>query len=253
MVKTCLCQELGTGAFALLATIVHTEDAAHYRRPVTWYNSQLMAVLGMSKDQLVRVRQKCVDEGWLHYVAGTKSRAGRYWVKIPQEAQGLDDQPTDEGEDGIPSENQTANPTESGRNPGQNPDGKPAPFNPVPDPSPNPKETRAQPADDQVEALYEAYPRHVAKARAFKAIRAALRKVGFEDLLSAVREYAAAVSRDDARFIPHPATWFNAERWTDDRSEWRTRSNGTNNGVANAARVRINNHQGSDSDVIEVH
>lgn len=136
MVKTCLCQELGTGAFALLATIAHTEDAAHYRRAVTWFNSQLESVLGMSRDQLIRVRAKCVDGGWLYYKPGSKGRAGRYWVIVPRYAEGLDDLPTDEGTDDFPSQIQTESTMESRLQTRRNPDCKPAPFNPVPVPDP---------------------------------------------------------------------------------------------------------------------
>jgi len=97
LVKVCLCQELGTGAFALLTTISHTEDAARYRRAVTFYNSQLMMILGMSLGQLVRAREKSIESGWLHYIPGGKSKAGTYWVTIPEHAQDLGDHPTDEG------------------------------------------------------------------------------------------------------------------------------------------------------------
>jgi hypothetical protein len=74
----------------------------------------------------------------------------------------------------------------------------------------------------QCETIYELYPRRVGKADAIKAIRSALGKASFEDLKEAVESYAQARKGEDQQYTPHPATWFNQERWTDDRSTWRS-------------------------------
>jgi hypothetical protein len=77
--------------------------------------------------------------------------------------------------------------------------------------------------------LYAIYPRHEGRGAAIKAIEKALKKVDPLELLKAVQEYAAAVKTwpPTARFTasgsdtyPLPATWFNQERWTDDRQSW---------------------------------
>ena len=69
---------------------------------------------------------------------------------------------------------------------------------------------------------FAVYPRHVAKAAALTAYRKAATKVDLDVLIATTRAYAAAVvgyvPKDK---IPHPATWLNAERWTDDPAEWR--------------------------------
>ena len=79
------------------------------------------------------------------------------------------------------------------------------------------------------EEIYDAYPRKVGRAAALKAIKGAINKVPTHTLLQATRDYATAVKTwaPTARYtacgsdtVPHPATWFNQERWTDDRSEW---------------------------------
>jgi hypothetical protein len=78
----------------------------------------------------------------------------------------------------------------------------------------------------QADAIYEAYPRKVAPDAAKRAIKAALKKVGFDELLAAVTEFAAS-PKGQGEFCPHPATWFNEGRWADDRKEWkRAGSNG---------------------------
>lgn len=74
--------------------------------------------------------------------------------------------------------------------------------------------------ETQILAIYEAYPKKVAKALALKAIRKALAKVSFEELLEAVVAYAAARKNQERCFTPHPASWFNQERWSDDRTTW---------------------------------
>ncbi len=70
---------------------------------------------------------------------------------------------------------------------------------------------------DPSETIYAEYPRKASKPHALKAIRAALKKVGFDELLSSVKSYAATVKAagTDTKFIPYPATWFNGERWKD--------------------------------------
>lgn len=75
--------------------------------------------------------------------------------------------------------------------------------------------------DKQARALYDTYPRHTAKPIALKAIKKALAKETYEVLLEAVQAYAAARNGQNQKFTPHPATWFNQERWTDDRDHWR--------------------------------
>ncbi len=70
---------------------------------------------------------------------------------------------------------------------------------------------------DPAEAIYQAYPRKEAKPAALKAIRAALKKgqVTAPQLLAATSKYALSRAGQDPKFTPHPATWFNQERWND--------------------------------------
>jgi len=38
--------------------------------------------------------------------------------------------------------------------------------------------------------------------------------------MEAVLDYSRAREGQDKQFTPYPATWFNQERWADDREEW---------------------------------
>ena len=60
--------------------------------------------------------------------------------------------------------------------------------------------------------FWKAYPRKVAKGAAAKAWRSAVKKVDVEAIVLAVQKYRWP---DDPKFIPHPATWLNSERWAD--------------------------------------
>jgi len=68
--------------------------------------------------------------------------------------------------------------------------------------------------------IYNLYPRKVSPRRAEKAIVKALKEKPYEALKEAVEAYAKAVKHLEAKFIPHPATWFNNGSYDDDRSMW---------------------------------
>lgn len=75
-------------------------------------------------------------------------------------------------------------------------------------------------ASNDAADIYQLYPRKEARADAIRAIEKALRKVPAEALKEAVAAFAKAQEGNQTKFIPHPASWFNAERWTDDRAAW---------------------------------
>lgn len=71
------------------------------------------------------------------------------------------------------------------------------------------------------EAVYAEYPRKVAKPDAIKAIIKAFTVSPFETLLDQTKLFAKAVAGREQRYIPHPATWFNQQRFNDDPTTWR--------------------------------
>ena len=95
--KVCAAQEIGTAATLMLTFIVHQEDVAKYRRGVTFYNGQLMNILGIGTEKcLIATRNRAIKAGWLHYTPGKKGKAGIYWVVVPEHASGLADTVMDE-------------------------------------------------------------------------------------------------------------------------------------------------------------
>lgn len=105
LTKTCAAQSAGTNAFALCVIIVTTEDAKRYTGPVTFYNEQLLPILGVRKwESLDRARKAAIESGWLHYEAPPNgaSKPGRYWVTIPGDVSEIPDGGCDEGQEPYP-------------------------------------------------------------------------------------------------------------------------------------------------------
>ena len=78
----------------------------------------------------------------------------------------------------------------------------------------------------QAESIYQQYPRRVAKPRAIPAIKKAIKAIGYANLAVVVSQYRKATEGADLQYIPHPATWFNQERYNDDPRTWTRGENG---------------------------
>lgn len=75
------------------------------------------------------------------------------------------------------------------------------------------------------ELFWKAYPRHIAKPIARKAfLKINPDRELLNRILSAVEFQKNGWS--DPKYIPHPSTWLNQERWTDDQVEYRKSSKG---------------------------
>lgn len=92
------------------------------------------------------------------------------------------------------------------------------------------KSKRPQWGAEDVEAIYQAYPKRVGKGTATEAIKKALKRVASKDdapavyLLERTKAWASLVSHIDRqhplwRFIPLPATWFNQGRFLDELAD----------------------------------
>lgn len=65
------------------------------------------------------------------------------------------------------------------------------------------------------EKFWAAYPRKVGKAQCRKVYVRSLAKIKADELLEKVDAFAASCSGKEVKFIPHPSTWLNQERWND--------------------------------------
>lgn len=87
-------------------------------------------------------------------------------------------------------------------------------------PSSSPSSTSSPTPTDGVIEIYELYPRQIGKPMALKSIEKALRTHSLDFLKQRTEAYAKACIGKDPQFIPHPATFFNQERFNDDPSTW---------------------------------
>ena len=96
MLHSCAAQEIGSDGFLLVAAIAHAEDAKRYTAPVTYWNEQLIPILGLASwGQLDRARKRVISAGWLHYECGGKHKVGKYWTLIPGHLAGVPDVSTE--------------------------------------------------------------------------------------------------------------------------------------------------------------
>jgi len=72
----------------------------------------------------------------------------------------------------------------------------------------------------QSEQIWKTYPRRAGKPAAIAAIKRAIKRVGFDQLMKATKAFAAARPNKNDPFTPWPQKWFNQERYNDDPATW---------------------------------
>lgn len=70
--------------------------------------------------------------------------------------------------------------------------------------------------DHAFDIFWKIYPKHVAKVKARAAFVKALKTTRVAEIVDGARLYQRAMRQSDPKFIAHPTTWLNQERWTDD-------------------------------------
>lgn len=115
---------------------------------------------------------------------------------------------------------------ETGRGEPGDPPRSPDPSGSVSDPSLRSVSTIVQESLPGVpgtaEDVYAAYPRKVGKPKAMSAIEKQLKIFGFDAVIAATKRFSEAWKGEtDLQFCPHPATWFNQERFNDKPETWR--------------------------------
>lgn len=90
----------------------------------------------------------------------------------------------------------------------------------------NTKDINKYNLDELFEEWYKHYPRKISKSEAKKRYAIAYKKVGNEILLSSVKNFSNVVKNNNTeeKFIPHPSTWLNQERWEDYKPKVKTQA-----------------------------
>ena len=119
LTKSCATQDIGRDACLLLCYIAHQEDAVHYRKPVKFWNVNLMHVMGFnSPKQLNNCREAAIKGGWLVYWRGGNRELGEYFVTVPPHVESLTDTAIETEADTISTPIHSAGGTISGMIPG---------------------------------------------------------------------------------------------------------------------------------------
>lgn len=69
--------------------------------------------------------------------------------------------------------------------------------------------------DALFEAFWSVFPRHAGRRAAIAAFAKAIDRATVAEVMAGAARFADDPNRE-ARFTPHPATWLNGDRWTDD-------------------------------------
>jgi hypothetical protein len=81
------------------------------------------------------------------------------------------------------------------------------------------KKKNTENAPDEIntfEKFWKTYPRKVGKGNAERAWTSAVKKATPEAILAALKNQLPVFDQRDKKFVPHPATWLNGQRWEDD-------------------------------------
>jgi len=82
-------------------------------------------------------------------------------------------------------------------------------------------DNRSNTSSNKFDEFWDIYPRKVGKQDACKAFERALRNATVEEILEGVKRFKADPNRVPT-FTPHPATWLNQGRWSDEPLPSRT-------------------------------
>ncbi len=88
--------------------------------------------------------------------------------------------------------------------------------------------------EEQFETFWRTYPRRIGKGAARKSFEKALRLESFDGIMSGLQRQLSYYSSKEQQFIPHPTTWLNQERWSDEPQP--IQSNTGRRTIADAAR-----------------
>ncbi len=80
------------------------------------------------------------------------------------------------------------------------------------------KQSKAQNTDILFEEFWKLYPKKVAKQKAIKCYREAIKRVPHERIITGLQNYKAEITRKQTKmdFVKHPTGWLNDSRWDDD-------------------------------------
>lgn len=162
----------------------------------------------MSERSAYRVINELISEGWLEVVSGGgRGKTNRYMVRTNPDTVSVND---GENPDTLAG-NDALNPDICALNPDTV---SPKPSLTINRQSPPP--IVPPPAKIRFDAFWAIYPRRVGKGAARKAWDKAMKRAPPDLIIERAAAFGQQVNGTDPKYIPHPATWLNGDRWEDD-------------------------------------
>ena len=90
------------------------------------------------------------------------------------------------------------------------------------------------PDSEEFKLFWQSYPRKIGKGTARFAFKYACEIEDAEVIIEATQKFQLVSINTDIRFIPHPTTWLNAERWEDDLSHFDSNNDSRLDDILNA-------------------
>jgi len=187
-------------------------ECAHHDSGECWPSMATIADrIGKSEKAARRAVQALAESGWVT-IRGAATEAGkqtsnRYFIYRTPPRNGT---PT-------PPKNGRVIPPKNGRGSLPKMGDEPDPIEPDPY---EPEKTRAPAVLSNpvgFDAFWKHAPRKIGKGAARKAWKTATKRADPNVILDAWTRYADTIQPgDDMRFVPHPATWLNQDRWEDE-------------------------------------
>lgn len=261
--KSAAAMRIGADGCWLLTVVVMQEDAGRYEVAPEYYDIALADRCGWHRTKVDRVRQKCIDAGYLHYEPGPHRGASKYWVILPTRTL-PDDEPTSHGATQDATQSATSTAPQMHANCTSNaPEMRTARDtyipDPVPDPVPKEKET-PPPADasskknsysaEFEEAWLAFKPSRrggTEKPESFTQWKRAIRSIGSRDgdephlwLLSRIQSYARSPA-GQSKYSPAMPRWLKHGRYDDDEAKWQ-RADDDEQSRTGLARVTAGDH-----------
>lgn len=180
---------------------------------------ELARETGLSVRTVDKAIRTLEDAGWLHVERPARQRGrghpNRYTARVPgEEGRTTFALPTQKGESGA-RKGEPRSPEDVKEDVRYTPPESPSDSLP-PHGEAAGGTASSRPMGDAFAEFWRVYPRRVGKRAARAAFERAARRASVDVILEGARRFAADPNLPEPRFVPHPATWLNQDRWEDD-------------------------------------
>ena len=187
-------KEFSTGQIALWYALIYTNNKCAWNDTFTVSNKTLELRTGLSRGGILKARNALKQHGLIDFKINN-TKATTYKLNTIANSEQASEQASEQVSDTL-NKHKTINKKD------------------------NAKALSKKDAEKLFEQFWQAYPHKIAKAAASKKFTLLCQQNGF-DYINNINDKAAAYSAwckkngQEIKYIPHPSTWLNQERWND--------------------------------------